>query len=72
VSSEYLHQFLRVLVGAMLNVDLLCPCRFIPRYFENDWISGVPTLTAEGRKAVDEELNETWSSCIEGSGEEPS
>jgi len=45
---------------------------FIPKYFEKDWISGVPTLTAEGRKAVDEELNETWSPCIEGSDEEPS
>jgi hypothetical protein len=32
--------------------------RFIPQYFERDISSGVPILTAAGRKAVEEELNE--------------
>ncbi|KAG2107349.1 hypothetical protein BD769DRAFT_133596 [Suillus cothurnatus] len=32
--------------------------QFIPQYFERDISSGVPILTAAGRKAVEEELNE--------------
>ncbi|KIM69489.1 hypothetical protein SCLCIDRAFT_1207922 [Scleroderma citrinum Foug A] len=32
---------------------------FLPRYFEKDISSGVPTLTAEGRKAVEEEHQES-------------
>lgn len=32
--------------------------RFIPQYFEQDISSGVPVLTAAGRKAVEEELKE--------------
>ncbi|KAG2367206.1 hypothetical protein BDR07DRAFT_1351446 [Suillus spraguei] len=38
---------------------------FIPQYFERDISSGVPVLTAAGRKAVEEELkecSETWPS----------
>ncbi|KAJ3776424.1 hypothetical protein FB446DRAFT_721358 [Lentinula raphanica] len=31
---------------------------FVPRYFEEDISSGVPTLTEEGRKAIEEELQE--------------
>ncbi|KIK70294.1 hypothetical protein GYMLUDRAFT_53358 [Collybiopsis luxurians FD-317 M1] len=31
---------------------------FVPRYFEEDISSGVPSLTEEGRKVVEEELNE--------------
>lgn len=32
---------------------------FIPHYFEKDISSGVPVLTAEGRKALEEELRES-------------
>ena len=32
--------------------------RFIPRYFDPDISSGLPTLTEEGRKALEEELKE--------------
>ncbi|GBE87394.1 hypothetical protein BKA93DRAFT_743711 [Sparassis latifolia] len=32
--------------------------KFIPQYFESDIDSGYPTLTAEGQKAVEEELEE--------------
>jgi len=41
---------------------------FIPRYFERDITSGIPTLTAEGWKAVEEELSEDLPFCVEGSG----
>ena len=30
--------------------------RFVPRYFEKDIQSGVPTLTQAGRNALDEEV----------------
>jgi len=40
---------------------------FVPRYFEKDIDPGFPTLTAEGRKAVSEELKEESPYCIEGS-----
>lgn len=30
--------------------------RFIPTFFEKDISTGIPTLTAEGWKAVEEEL----------------
>jgi hypothetical protein len=39
--------------------------QFIPQYFEQDISSGIPVLTAAGRQAVEEELNEcseTWPS----------
>ncbi|KAG1815074.1 uncharacterized protein BJ212DRAFT_1359273 [Suillus subaureus] len=39
--------------------------QFIPQYFEQDISSGIPVLTAAGRKAVEEELKEcsdTWPS----------
>ncbi|KAG1741546.1 uncharacterized protein EDB91DRAFT_1131081 [Suillus paluster] len=39
--------------------------QFIPQYFEKDISSGIPILTATGRKAVEEELNE--SSCSDAS-----
>jgi hypothetical protein len=39
--------------------------RFFPRYFERDISAGFAALTAEGREAVEEELNEDKSSCIE-------
>ncbi len=32
--------------------------RFIPRYFDSDIDSGIPTLTGEGHSALYEELNE--------------
>ncbi|KAF8840063.1 hypothetical protein BDN67DRAFT_690098 [Paxillus ammoniavirescens] len=37
---------------------------FIPRYFEKDISSGAPILTAEGRKAVEEELRERCSGTL--------
>jgi hypothetical protein len=30
--------------------------RFVPRYFEKDILSGVPTLTQAGREALEEEV----------------
>ena len=41
--------------------------RFVPRYFENDISKGFAELTAEGWKAVQEEIEEESSACIEGS-----
>lgn len=38
--------------------------RFIPVYFEPDISSGQPVLTAEGRKAVEEELGLAVSSPL--------
>ncbi|TFK72794.1 hypothetical protein BDN72DRAFT_791897 [Pluteus cervinus] len=40
---------------------------FVPQYFEKDISSGIPTLTPEGLKAIEEELAEEVSFCIEGS-----
>jgi hypothetical protein len=40
--------------------------RFVPRYFEQDIVDGYAVLTPEGRKAVEEELEEVSESCIEG------
>ncbi|KAG5652504.1 hypothetical protein H0H81_004817 [Sphagnurus paluster] len=40
---------------------------FVPRYFEKDLEKGYAELTAEGLAAVDEELKEESSFCIEGS-----
>ena len=32
--------------------------RFVPRYFEGDWeANGKPRLSAEGKKAIDEEIS---------------
>ncbi|TFK28498.1 hypothetical protein FA15DRAFT_633742 [Coprinopsis marcescibilis] len=39
---------------------------FVSRYFENDTDRGFADLTAEGKKAIEEELAETSGSCIEG------
>jgi hypothetical protein len=41
---------------------------FIPRYFKKDYDSGIPELTAEGWKAVEEELKEVSPYCIEDAG----
>lgn len=41
--------------------------RFVPRYFEKDISKGFAELTAEGWKAVQEEIEEKSSACIEGS-----
>jgi hypothetical protein len=41
---------------------------FIPSYFETDIDSGVPVLTLEGRKAVEEELAEDSQYCLEDHG----
>ena len=43
---------------------MLCPTtdlrvrRFSPKFFEKDISNGIPTITAEGRKALEEELQE--------------
>jgi oxysterol-binding protein-related protein 9/10/11 len=49
----------------VLNVVTLSS-RFVPRYFEKNIESGIPILTAQGRKAVEEEYRESSSYCIEG------
>jgi len=41
---------------------------FIPSYFETDIDFGVPVLTIEGRKAVEEELAEDSQYCLENHG----
>jgi hypothetical protein len=43
------------------------PSRFVPRFFEKDMSRGYSELTPEGRAAVEEELKEGTSFCIEGS-----
>ena len=35
-----------------------CLCRFVPKYFDQDISTGIPKLTEEGRKALEEELAE--------------
>lgn len=39
--------------------------RFVPKYFENDIDSGIPILTAEGQKALEEELREDGPHALE-------
>ena len=41
--------------------------RFVPRYFEKDISKGFAELTPDGWKAVQEEIEEESSACIEGS-----
>lgn len=40
--------------------------RFVPRYFDNNLDDGFVELTADGHAAVEEELKEDSSYCIEG------
>ncbi|KAI0360459.1 hypothetical protein OH77DRAFT_1418382 [Trametes cingulata] len=44
--------------------------KFVPRYFDPDISSGMPSLTEEGRKAIEEELKEAAEHKLED--EEPS
>lgn len=46
--------------------------QFVPKYFESDFESGLPTLTAEGHQALDEELKEDIVYPLEGSDSAPS
>lgn len=42
------------------HADFVCLLlRFIPVFFEKDIDSGIPRLTAEGRKALEDELRTT-------------
>lgn len=41
--------------------------RFVPVYFDKDISSGIPILTAEGRKAIDEEFKEISPYTLESS-----
>jgi len=45
--------------------------RFIPVYFDNDIDDGIPKLTADGRKAVEEELAESSPYPLETTPTEP-
>lgn len=36
----------------------ICYCRFVPKYFESEYDDGIPTITAEGRKALEHELSD--------------
>lgn len=47
-----------------LERELDTTFRFIPTYFDGNWVSGIPTLTEEGRKAVEEELRECASDNV--------
>lgn len=42
--------------------------RFVPRYFEKDFTSGLAKITPEGLKAIEEEMKESSPYHIEGSG----
>lgn len=44
--------------------------RFIPRYFEKDISTGVPSLTPEGRKAIQQELAESSLYSLESYDEQ--
>jgi hypothetical protein len=52
------------IIQPVFDADREVP-RFIPLYFEKDISSGVPTLTPEGRKAVEDELRESSPYCLE-------
>ena len=39
--------------------------RFTPKYFDKDISTGLPTLTEEGRKALQEELSEESEHTLE-------
>ncbi|KAJ3502451.1 hypothetical protein NLJ89_g8884 [Agrocybe chaxingu] len=39
---------------------------FVPRYFAKDYLAGYAELTSDGTQAVEEELKENSSYCIEG------
>lgn len=47
-------------------LNLLLLCRFIPRYFDQNYDNGYAALTAHGLAAVEEELKEDSGYCIEG------
>ncbi|OCH91257.1 hypothetical protein OBBRIDRAFT_887067 [Obba rivulosa] len=42
---------------------------FVPKYFESDISSGIPTLTAAGQQALEEELKEETEYPLEGASE---
>ena len=42
----------------ILYVRVRVYSRFVPKFFEKDITTGAPALTAEGRKAIEEELQE--------------
>lgn len=50
----------------LLIIPLMGMCRsFVPKYFEQDISTGMPTLTEEGRKALEEELSEKSEHTLE-------
>lgn len=49
-----------------LAMKLIPSNRFVPRYFDKDISRGIPTLTADGWAAVEEEMKETSSHAIHG------
>ena len=44
---------------------MLTWCRYVPKYFNWDVESGMPTLTEEGKKALEEEAKETTAHPLE-------
>ena len=65
----FILRFLACPVALEEGTKLLFPVvhRFVPRYFEKDISKGFAELTPEGWKAVQEEIEEESSACIEGS-----
>ena len=57
---------MQTVIQPVLYPDRRLVPRFIPLYFDKDISTGIPTLTPEGRKAVEEELAESSPYCIEG------
>lgn len=57
--------YLSVEVSKDFELIFILISRFQPIFFEKDIDSGIPKLTAEGRKAVEEELAEPEPHCIE-------
>ena len=59
-------------VSSFALSDCLTPgTRFVPRYFEPDISTGIPKLTEEGRKAIQEELAEDADHRLEDSAPTP-
>jgi hypothetical protein len=58
-------EYVSIVIQPRFTTDCMIS-RFIPLYFEKDISSGTPTLTREGRKAVEDELGESSPHCLEG------
>lgn len=58
-------RFPGICVPALLLILIFRGRRFVPQFFEKDISTGVPTLTAAGRKAIEEEMQEEMPHTME-------